>query len=109
MHKYTLLVFPLILMGCPPSSKMPHVGDADAANPLVAADGAAPVDACAAAEDMLLRLKCTDARGRLIGGPNLHGEPWSQICRDDLAQGVDLGAACMITKSDCAGVNSCAQ
>lgn len=66
-----------------------------------------PKDACGAGEQNLLKLGCKDDRGRFLGGPNMHGVPWAQICRDNKANGVDMKPLCLAATKSCAEVQSC--
>lgn len=86
--------------GDPDGRKRKDAGVADAAPP------APPSDACGAAEAHLLALKCLDSRGRLLGGPNLHGVKWADICRQDRNNGVDLKPTCIAVKKTCEEVVS---
>jgi hypothetical protein len=123
MQRY-IPIIGLFLLGCPqPTPNQPVVPDADAATSSVDASIPPPVDAappiptsvkeagppdsCALGEQNLLKLACVDARGRLIGGPNMHGEPWSQICRDNAEAGVDMKPACIAQAKTCAVVENC--
>lgn len=99
MHKYFLFI--PFLLGCPPQPG-PPVPDADA---MVFTD--ASTDPCGRAEQHLLQLQCKDQRGQVIGAPNLHGVPWSQICRENKSNGVDMKPECLMAKTNCAGVESC--
>jgi hypothetical protein len=99
-----------------PSPAKPPSPDGDALTP-VAADATvpaeaapappAPTDACAAGEAKLLALGCKDSRGRLIGGPDLHGVGWAIQCRVDLDAGVDLHAICIAAAPSCTAVMAC--
>jgi hypothetical protein len=97
---------------CPPVTaavSAPCPASADAAPPVVADAAtvdATPNDACQAGQVALLKLGCTDNRGRLIGGPNEHGVPWAQICRENLANGVDMKASCIAASTSCSEVNT---
>ena len=97
--------------GCPPPSPTPPTPDADSGSVVDAsvmdAVPPSPNDACSAAEANLLALGCKDSRGRLLGGPNLHGVPWAQICRENAANGVDMKPTCIVAKTSCAGVFAC--
>jgi hypothetical protein len=69
--------------------------------------GVVLVPACVAAQATLLTLKCKDARGRLIGGPNEHGVSFAAVCTDTFGKGIDVHANCIAVARDCAGVSSC--
>lgn len=106
MQKFLLLFF---LLGCPqPVSPTP---DADATTPAVdgstTAAEAAPSDACGLAEQNLNKLGCKDPRGRLLGGPNLHGDAWSTVCRTNRTNGVDMKPECLMQATSCAAVEAC--
>ena len=66
-----------------------------------------PQDACWTAGQKLLQLGCRDTRGRLLGGPNLSGITWSAVCRQNLANGVDLNAACITAAATCQIAQAC--
>lgn len=103
MLKPLLLVS--LLLGCPPAtSPKPDASDGSAAT-LVAAE--ASVDSCGLAEQNLLKLGCKDPRGRLLGGPDLHGVSWSQVCRANKTNGVDMKPECLMIATTCAGVEQC--
>lgn len=108
----------LAMTACPPATTKPPSPDGDAVPPPVAeaaasvaeaapAPPAPAVDACAAGEAKLLALGCKDTRGRLIGGPDLHGVGWAIQCRIDADAGVDLHAICIAAASSCAQVMQC--
>lgn len=106
------IVAAALLCACPPSPG-PPVPDADSGQPIAdaapppspAAD-ASPSDTCGAAETRLLELGCKDSRGRLLGGPNLHGVSWSDVCRDNAKNGVSLQPNCIAKAKSCAEVMS---
>ena len=119
MRKLTPLLL-LVLLGCPPNPPNPPPSpDADAAAPPPIVDAAPPPpppsdaapppppDACGAGEQNLLKLGCKDGRDRLIGGPNMHGVAWAQICRDNKANGVDMHPICIAVARSCPEVLSC--
>jgi hypothetical protein len=93
MRKLFLSLPLLVLLGCPP----PHV------NP-PPVPGASD---CEAAEKRLQVLECKDTRGRLIGGLTLRGKPWGDVCRENIANGVDMKSGCIAQAADCAVVSSC--
>ena len=109
--------------GCPvPNTPSPPDADAmpplvfDAAAPVVDAspeaapdaDAPLPLDSCGAAEVNLLRLRCSDKRGGVLGGKNKHGQDWSVICRNDADAGVDITVGGCLTKATtCAEVSRC--
>jgi hypothetical protein len=105
----------LALAACPQAPATPptpDVGtDAVAPTPPPPAEAApappAPTDTCGAGEAKLLALGCTDPRGRLIGGPNMHDAGWADTCRFDLDAGVDLHASCIAAAATCAAVMLC--
>ena len=66
-----------------------------------------PHDACWNAAQKLLALGCKDSRGRVLGGPDLSGLTWSQVCRQDLANGVNLNASCITAAATCATAEAC--
>lgn len=107
------IVVALVLGGCTPTPgpippPAPDASDSGGPAPTPPADAApAPVDACAAAEAKLLALACKDSRGRLLGGPTLHGETWSALCRENAAHGVDMQPGCIASKTTCAEVSTC--
>ena len=97
-----LLLFLILLAGCHPQSSTSPV------NP--DASDAAPVpgpDVCGLAETNLLKLQCADTRGRLLGGPDLHGTKWSDVCRIDADAGISLVPSCIAAASTCAEVMLC--
>ena len=118
-----MLLVPLLLMGCQGSSTQaapcPQTvtaspcAPADAAPTPAVVDAAAPKpppgppDVCSQGEANLLKLGCKDDRGRLLGGPDLHNIPWSQVCRNNAAHGVDMKPACMAAAASCTAVLSC--
>jgi len=103
-----VIAFVSFFGACPPSPT-PPVPDADSGQPIAdaATEAAPPRDACDAAEARLLELGCHDSRGRLLGGPNLHGTRWGDICRDNAAKGVSMQPACIASKKTCAEVLTC--
>lgn len=70
-------------------------------------DSGAPKDICAAAEAKLLTLQCKDPRGRLLGGPNLSGTKWADICRDVTAGQADMKPGCISVAKSCTEVEAC--
>jgi len=123
-------VIPLILLwlGCPPTSATktdasPEVSvdastadatleDAseDSANNTSDVPDSLPYEAsdvCTLGEQALLKLECKDARGRLIGGPNLHGMSWAQICRQNKSNKVDMKPRCISLAKSCKEVQAC--
>lgn len=88
-----MLSMSLLLLGCHPEQPKPVPSPGN--------------DDCAAAEKKLLDLGCKDRRGRYIGGPNLHGVPWAQQCRDFAAVDVDVQPKCIVQAVDCEGVMAC--
>ena len=64
-------------------------------------------DLCDAAEKHLLDLQCKDRRDRVIGGPTLRGEAWSQVCHENIDNGVDMKTDCLTKAADCNGVEQC--
>lgn len=93
MRKLPLLV--LLFLGC------------SSAPPVVVVPPAPGVENCDAAEKKLLDLQCKDRRGRLIGGPTLRGQTWSQVCHDNTNNGVDMETTCIVQAVDCEGVEQC--
>ena len=65
-------------------------------------DSAAVATVCSQAEATLLQLQCKDARGRLLGGPNLHGVRWADICATDMDAGISVAASCIAAATSCA-------
>ena len=120
-----LPLFILLFSGCQPTPPNPVVPspDADASTPVVvdaisldaspeaAVDSASDTppnnDLCAAAQANLIKLGCKDSRGRLIGGPNLHGIAWADVCRSNKANQVDMNPACIAIKTSCPEVEQC--
>lgn len=64
---------------------------------------------CDDAEEQLLRLGCKDGRGRPLGGPNLRGEPFRDICRNALENAVDLNPKCIAAAGTCTEANRCSR
>lgn len=114
-HAMRELAFTAMLCGCPPAPPAPPTPDADSGQPIfdaapAPADAAPPppaTDSCGRAEAHLLELGCKDSRGRLLGGPNLHGVGWADICRGNLRNGVSMQPDCIALAKSCAEVMTC--
>ncbi len=92
--RYVSLFFFLVLVGCPQQPVVPAVEDGGELY-------------CYEAEQHLLNdLNCKDRRGRRIGGPNLKGLSFAEICRDLYTQGVNFKARCLSTAKNCDEVNT---
>lgn len=89
-----LLLLAVLLVGCPPPVPVPPPG------PLTD-------DSCVDAETRLLALDCRDSRNRALGGPNLHGTKFSAICRENMANGVDMQPRCLATIPSCKELSTC--
>lgn len=61
-----VLLLTVALLACTPDPHAPH--------PIT------DTDKCGDAEKHLIELGCLDNRGRLLGGPNLHGQSFKQRC-----------------------------
>lgn len=94
--KKLLVLLPLLLAACPNNNLPPP-------HPVV------DTDMCEAAEQNLLKLECKDRRGRLLGGPNLHDEPFRQTCKNTQDSAVWLNPRCLSTIKDCKEVDGCLQ
>jgi hypothetical protein len=70
LHRLLGVALVALVLACGPAVPLPPNP------PPVPADG----DWCPAAEQRLLDLQCRDHYGRLIGGPNHDGEPFSAQC-----------------------------
>lgn len=62
---------------------------------------------CDDAEEQLLRLGCKDGRGRPLGGPNLRGEPFRDICKNAMQNAVDLNPKCIAAARTCTEASRC--
>lgn len=64
-------------------------------------------DMCKSAQEKLLSLQCMD-EGRLLGGPNKHGIPFAQTCKDYVDKGVltQKYIQCLSTITDCKQVDT---
>ncbi len=121
MRKYLLLV-PLLLAGCPSNpSNGPCPSTLAAPTPCVLKDAAPPspapvvvdaapspkLDVCGLGEANLIKLGCKDDRGRLLGGPDLHGVSWAAVCRADQSHNVNMQPGCMAAAKNCEEVSKC--
>lgn len=65
-------------------------------------------DQCGLAEKNLLALECKDRRGRLLGGPNLHGESYKARCEAlQLQQNVWINPKCKAEAKTCEEAAAC--
>jgi hypothetical protein len=114
MQNLPVFVLVAALVACHAASPSQPVADAAApAPPASSAPTPAPAptpephDACWSAGQKLISLACKDTRGRLMGGPDLQGVSWSVVCRQDLANGVDLKASCIAGAASCTAAEAC--
>lgn len=98
MRKHCLNLLLLYLLSCKDPAvptPNPHPDDKD------------PVHSCAAAEENLLRLKCRDSAGALLGGPNRRGVAFRDVCSNAIANKVSIRPVCLAGLRNCADVKKC--
>ena len=88
------------ILGCSPANTQPVEPEPLQPDLLV-------VVSCRKAEAHLLELQCRDSGGRLLGGPNLHAEPFHAICENAIANSVNVNPTCLAAVKTCQEVNSC--
>ena len=105
--KQTLFILVLALTGCPfintpPNGSKCPPGDINSQSPSSEIDGT-----CLKAQENLLKLGCKDKEGRLLGGPNKKGEPFSSICSNAIRNKINLRPVCMSIATNCSEIDKC--
>jgi len=100
---------PCIPDATPAPVPVPVVVDASppAPPPPPAPDAGSLVHNCGAAQANLLKLGCKDSRGRLIGGPNLHGATWASMCVNNTLAEASMNPVCVAAAQDCPTALAC--
>ena len=97
---------------CPPDATpapvpVPVVVDATPPAPPPTPDAGILTQNCVAAQANLLKLGCKDSRGRLIGGPNLHGATWASMCVNNTLAEAGMNPVCVAAAHDCPTALTC--